>query len=96
MTDAVEGADREVLTKADLAAMIPVPDASGDRPGDPDLQARLTAILVNDINRVQQDVVDAVTHQVRHEQGRFDRNNPCTCDSHRSHHGHNHLHVERD
>jgi hypothetical protein len=105
MTDAVDQAlptalnVLTVLTKADVAAMIPEPGV-GSRdaqdPRDGDLHARLTAILVNDINRVQQDVVGAVTQQVRHEQGRFDRGNPCTCEGGHRHHTHNHLHVDRD
>jgi hypothetical protein len=83
-----------VLSQADLAAVVP---AGGVARGPAALlRARLTALLRRDIDRVQGDVITAVSQQVRHEQGRIDRAYAGGGDPKRAHHGHNQLYIDRD
>jgi hypothetical protein len=83
-----------VLSQADLAAVVP---AGGVTRGPATaLRARLTALLRRDIDRVQGEVITAVSQQVRHEQGRIDRAYAGGGDPKRAHHGHNQLYVDRD
>jgi hypothetical protein len=87
-----------VLSQADLAAVVPA--AGAIRGPAAALRARLTALLRRDIDRVQDDVITAVSQQVRHEQGRIDRAYAGGGDPKRAHHGHNHVHnqlyIDRD
>jgi hypothetical protein len=107
MSDVVDGTvspvpsqtvpSQTVLSQADLAAVVPA--AGAIRGPAAALRARLTALLRRDIDRVQDDVITAVSQQVRHEQSRIDRAY-AGGDPKRAHHGHNHVHnqlyIDRD